>query len=376
MGLPHVELAFGDRAPNFALADTEGQFRMFYSSVSGRPVLMTFWPGGTAGTAGGEVADLARMHAAYESAGVDILSVSLAPVADNATLGYPFPVWSDGEKAITTGYARAAGLSFNPAAPADAAFAVAMDGNQRVLDVLTGAGIADRALALFKAQPPAEPERILGSMAPVLVMPNLIDPETCTMLIDRWKADHHEGTVGAVVGEDEKEYVNERMKKRLDHKIMDPELNRQLQMTVGRRIAAELDKAFYFKGFKFDRFLVVCYDAARGDYFRAHRDNEVPSLKDRRFALTLNLNTEEYEGGELIFPEYGPHKYRPSSGGAVVFSCSLLHEALPVTKGRRFALLTFLRALPEAPAEAPARPKPAFARPSVGRPTVKLPGLS
>ena len=102
----------------------------------------------------------------------------------------------------------------------------------------------------------------------------------------------------------------------------------------------------------------------------------MPSLKDRRFALTLNLNTEEYEGGELIFPEYGPHKYRPSSGGAVVFSCSLLHEALPVTKGRRFALLTFLRALPEAPAEAPARPKPAFARPPVGRPTVKLPGLS
>ena len=32
-----------------------------------------------------------------------------------------------------------------------------------------------------------------------------------------------------------------------------------------------------------------------------------------------------------------------SSGAAVLFSCSLLHEALPVTAGQRFALLSFLR---------------------------------
>jgi hypothetical protein len=33
--------------------------------------------------------------------------------------------------------------------------------------------------------------------------------------------------------------------------------------------------------------------------------------------------------------------YRPPAGGGVVFSCSLLHEALPVTEGRRFGLFTF-----------------------------------
>ena len=32
---------------------------------------------------------------------------------------------------------------------------------------------------------------------------------------------------------------------------------------------------------------------------------------------------------------------RPT-GAAVVFACSLLHEALPVTRGQRFALLSFL----------------------------------
>ena len=34
--------------------------------------------------------------------------------------------------------------------------------------------------------------------------------------------------------------------------------------------------------------------------------------------------------------------YRPPTGGAVVFSCSLLHEATPVTKGLRYATLPFL----------------------------------
>ena len=34
--------------------------------------------------------------------------------------------------------------------------------------------------------------------------------------------------------------------------------------------------------------------------------------------------------------------YRAPTGGAIVFSCSLLHEATPVTKGERFVILPFL----------------------------------
>ena len=60
----------------------------------------------------------------------------------------------------------------------------------------------------------------------------------------------------------------------------------------------------------------------------------------RRFAMSLNLN-DGYEGGELWFPEYGKHKYLPAAGSGVIFSCSLLHEALPVTKGQRWVMVTF-----------------------------------
>ena len=52
-----------------------------------------------------------------------------------------------------------------------------------------------------------------------------------------------------------------------------------------------------------------------------------------------------------MFPEYGDYRYKPAAGAAVVFSCSLLHEALPVTRGQRFALLSFMRDLVNTPAK-------------------------
>ena len=56
--------------------------------------------------------------------------------------------------------------------------------------------------------------------------------------------------------------------------------------------------------------------------------------------MSLNLN-DDYEGGLLRFPEFPGPVYRPAAGDAVVFSCTLLHEATPVTAGRRFGLFGF-----------------------------------
>ncbi|MCW5760185.1 MAG: 2OG-Fe(II) oxygenase, partial [Phenylobacterium sp.] len=60
----------------------------------------------------------------------------------------------------------------------------------------------------------------------------------------------------------------------------------------------------------------------------------------RNFACSLNLN-DDFEGGDLRFPEFGRATYRPPPGGAVVFSCGLMHEALRITRGRRYAFLPF-----------------------------------
>lgn len=91
-----------------------------------------------------------------------------------------------------------------------------------------------------------------------------------------------------------------------------------------------------------ERYIVACYDAESGGHFRPHRDNTTKGTAHRRFAVTINLNTGEYDGGQLMFPEYGQRSYLAPKGGAIVFSCSLLHQALPVTRGQRFAFLPFL----------------------------------
>jgi predicted 2-oxoglutarate/Fe(II)-dependent dioxygenase YbiX len=90
-----------------------------------------------------------------------------------------------------------------------------------------------------------------------------------------------------------------------------------------------------------ERYIVACYSAEDRGHFRAHRDNTTKGTAHRRFAVTINLN-DEFEGGELSFPEYGPRSFKPPAGGAVVFSCSLLHAASEVTGGTRYAFLPFL----------------------------------
>jgi len=350
---PKHELTVGDRAPNFVLPAANGKFLMFYDQTKGLQPVLIFTPGRESPGARAALQACAAAAQDFTARGLILCCVSLDSVADNAALDYPFLTWSDPEKAISRAYYGKLGLPFNAEAPEDVVTAVLLDANQRVLAVRRGAdaALASQVLEFYDSQPPSETAEARRTNAPVLLIPRVLDQDMCRSLIDLWHvAGHEEGTVGLVTAGREQDTVAHTAKKRLDHSIADPDLNRVLQRTVGRRIAPEVEKAFQFQGFRFDRFLVVCYDAARGDHFRPHRDNTSPETADRRFAITLNLNTEEYEGGALVFPEYGCHGYRPESGGAVIFSCSLIHTALTPTKGRRFALLSFLRSLPQNPA--------------------------
>lgn len=175
------------------------------------------------------------------------------------------------------------------------------------------------------------------------MLPRLFDEEFCQALVGMWtEGKPFEGTVGTVGDGDEFNRVYHDKKRRLDLAISDPDLHKQLGLMVGQRIAPELEKAYHFSNFFFERFLIVCYDAARQDHFSPHRDNLSPGTAERRFALTVNLN-DDYDGGGVAFPEFSPDSYRPEAGGVLLFSCSLIHEALPVSRGRRFALLNFVR---------------------------------
>jgi predicted 2-oxoglutarate/Fe(II)-dependent dioxygenase YbiX len=129
-------------------------------------------------------------------------------------------------------------------------------------------------------------------------------------------------------------------KRRRDCQIEDEKLQLALRARLVRRLTPALERAFQFKPTRIERYIVACYEAQAG-HFRPHRDNTTKGTAHRKFAVTINLNGG-YQGGDLRFPEFGARTYRAPPGGAVVFSCSLLHEATPVTEGRRFAFLPFL----------------------------------
>ncbi|MGE0717067.1 MAG: 2OG-Fe(II) oxygenase [Alphaproteobacteria bacterium] len=179
--------------------------------------------------------------------------------------------------------------------------------------------------------------------APVLLAPRVLEPAFCRQLIEHfeaeggWPSGHMTAQDGKSVG-----VLDRSRKRRNDCLIKDPALRHGLQARLSRRLVPLIERSYQFTVSRIERYVVACYDGADGGFFFPHRDNTSPATRHRRFACTINLNAEEYEGGDLRFPEFGRRTYRASTGGAVVFSCSLVHEALPVTRGRRYATLPFL----------------------------------
>ena len=159
--------------------------------------------------------------------------------------------------------------------------------------------------------------------------------------MDYWaRGEKLEDTVTSSSGESVK--VNPKSKIRSDVIIpMTAAESEELAGVMRRRLLPEIHKAFNCTLTRMEHFRVGCYESARGGHFAPHRDNTTVLTEHRRYALTVNLNSGAYEGGFLRLPEYGTQHYAPATGGAVVFSCSLLHLATPVVKGRRFVLVGF-----------------------------------
>jgi predicted 2-oxoglutarate/Fe(II)-dependent dioxygenase YbiX len=221
-----------------------------------------------------------------------------------------------------------------------------VDRGQRIvarLDAASPEEVVASALAALAALPHDAPTT-LNCPAPVLLVSNLFDPAVCRRLIQTF--DHGRQTTGAMASVDlEGRPVNrvEEGKKHRRDVELDPSsaLHGEVLDLLDRRLLPEIRRAFHVEIAHIDRVLIARYDET-GGYFRRHRDNTAPHVAYRQFALTVNLNTGAYDGGELIFPEYSAHRYAPPVGAGVVFSGSLLHEALPIRRGQRYVLLTFL----------------------------------
>lgn len=189
--------------------------------------------------------------------------------------------------------------------------------------------------------PPAPPV-LRSAPAPVLIIPDILEPALISALLRHWQAgEKMKDRVASAAGAAS---AAASIKRRADVALDNRQLYASFAERLKRRVLPEMMRAFRFRAASFEPPRIGCYDSADAGAFGAHRDNRTPFTRHRRFALSLNLNSQgmDYDGGTIAFPEFGPDRYAPEAGGGAVFCCDLLHEALPVTRGRRFAIFTFL----------------------------------
>lgn len=201
------------------------------------------------------------------------------------------------------------------------------------------AAVLDRLERELADEPPVD----AAPHAPLLILPRVFEPEFCDDLIAYFRAREPEvsGFAATVEGRTVN-VVDARFKRRLDVTLDDPALVATVTDRLRRRLFPAVKRAFNWQATEIERFLICRYGEDDAGFFSAHRDDATAGTAHRKFALTVNLNAEAYEGGALRFPEFGRRAYAPPTGGAAVFCCSMLHEVSPVTRGERFAFVPFL----------------------------------
>jgi hypothetical protein len=323
-----------------------------FDTVAGRPVILVFLTDPGDPRSQGLIALACKMRGRFDDVFASLFYVVKGP-AELAWFGladdYPgVRCLFDPERHVARAFALPAS-SGELSSPA----VVALDRHLRV--ILTAAG--DRAVEGFGAAVKGiemisawrAQQRSLGH-APVLVVDRIFDLPLCRTLIEYYhsRGGRRSGFMRETGGIT-KGMLDDDFKRRNDVTIDEPKLKTAMHPRIKHCLAPLIKQAFHFDATRIERDIVACYDGAERGFFRPHRDNTSKATAYRKFAVTLNLNTEEYEGGDLRFPEYGETTYRAPTGGAVVFSGSLLHEALPVTRGLRYAYLPFLYGEGDAP---------------------------
>ncbi|HEY9745420.1 MAG TPA: redoxin domain-containing protein [Oculatellaceae cyanobacterium] len=343
-------LSIGDPAPLFRLPDQDGKNTYLANNVGG-PIVLLFYARDTIAECEKLAVALNRQQARLTELSARILSIS--PESSDSRKAFRekhqlfYPLLSDEDLHVCTQY----GVLIPPNQEPTGQLAFRrtiflLNRNLQILKIYQGLSDADKVVSQLlediQRLCPQESSYPAHSHPPVLVIPNVLDRAFCRHLIDVWHTQGHEES-GFMKQDGERTIgvLDPNRKIRQDHFVQPGPLKAQLDRLISRRVFPEIEKCFNDTPTRQEGYKIACYDASTGGYFRAHRDNTTGGTAHRRWAMTLNLNSEEYEGGYLWFPEYGPCQYKPETGSAVIFSCSLMHEATDVLSGRRFVLINF-----------------------------------
>ena len=334
-------LAVGDIAPSCALATPDGQtIDLRGDDVAGHPLVIAFWPRFDADPVKAALAVLEAALPALAAEGARVFAVTLANTRAASEAKSPVPILLDRDGKAFAGFG--AGTRDQPTT-------IVLRQNNHVYAVLKddAVGQAEAAVSAVRALRASRETGAQIPHPPILVVPDVLSPADCRRLIQVYET---RGKVFVEPGHGDDHMTTDYKMRipeygradRIDHWIVDKDTAGFIDGRLGSRLFPEIRKAFQYPVTQRERMRIGCYTGSRGGEAHGHRDDSEVIAAHRRFAMSINLNCEDFEGGALRFLEYGDQQYRPDTGAAIVFSSSILHEALEVRAGRRFVLLAFL----------------------------------
>jgi len=341
-----VDMELGDPAPIFALPDADGETVGLNDDLfAGRPMILMFLSGPQDADAMAALAAFNAEAASFAEAQAMVIAIAPAPqaaIADFARqLGLNLVILADADAATARAY--------QVKSPGATVFV--LDGNRRVESIMKDIPadiMPAAALEIVRELTAARPAETLSGTAPVLIVPNVLSAEECRWLISLYEQTgqswrHPDRVDEGGFAEDFKVPAPDQGRvDRVDHVINDSDVLNHLATRINRRVLPEIEKAFHYPVTRREYWRITSYEGRRGGQTIGHRDNPTEEYAHRRFAISINLNSEEFEGGELMFREFSDQRFKPPSGAALVFSSGILHEAQEVTAGRRMVLLSQL----------------------------------
>ena len=277
-----TNLLVGDPAPWFTAAASNNP-RFVFSSAGGRYIVLTFY-GSAADPQGGEAIRRIEAaaglfddgHCAFFGVSTDRGDLDQGRVTPNRN-GYRF-FWD---------FDREVSRLYDVLDPAGAVrlTTLILDANLRVFGRITvpeGAAHAQALLDIIPRLPRAAPPSAAAMQAPVLMVPRVFEPEFCRHLIGLYEANGGEES-GFMRDEEGRTrlVVDHAHKRRQDYIIAEEDVRNAARARIRRRLLPEIAKAFQFTVTRMERYIVCCYDAGTGGYFRPRRAT-TSSTRSRR----------------------------------------------------------------------------------------------
>ncbi len=316
----------GDAIPNFTARSSSGQGggqsagqKLYFPNVAGRYTALCFF-----GSASIEKNRNALQYALsrqdfFNDVRASFFGVTIDP-SDEATgrvrqitPGYRF-LWDD-DKAISQIFGAITSeqgekVTYSP-------FTLLLDHNLRVIANIPIIDAAQHNEDLAKAINNL-PEMRPASSAPILLLPNIFEPDFCLQLIEAHRNNAQPDFL-------------------LDK---NNELHQLIQQRVARRLLPEIAKIFNFNVTRIEKYSVNYRDSQNSGLNRYNRHNATPATEHRKFFVAINCN-DDFVGGDHRFAEYSDAIYSPSAGGGIVASCNLIHEIMPISDGGKYSIIMF-----------------------------------